>query len=245
MTNKIVFIIISLIFFIACKKENCLILKYTSNIENLDFRDTLKTFNNHSMYIGEYREYGFLGEFKTRIFIIKNKKDSSSIIYELINEDETLKVSITNDYINIVENSILNSRYGWFCYVNGFEVKLPRMEFFLDSLKNTYPEMSISEYNGLISIYKEGEVDKKINYGELIQIPLPLDSLGNGLYKFNNDKLIFISSNKADLSSQIDGIYYIPEPIPKYKYSIETVINQIDSVSKLIQQPPRKLVVYE
>ncbi|MDU1892198.1 MAG: hypothetical protein E6767_16060 [Dysgonomonas sp.] len=245
MLKKILIISICLSSFIACKKRDYLILKHVTSLENLEFSDTLKIFNGNNVIIGEYRDYGFLGEFKTRAFIIKNRINNSSLIYEFIKDDKSLDFQITDNFVYLVRSPNTNIDYGWFFFKDGEKNKLPHIVNILDSLEIHYKDANIAEKNGLISIYKEGKIVKEINYGDFVIKNQSLDSINRGLYKLEQKQLKLISLNADDLSNQIEGVYYVPKLInkPEYKYDIKSILTIVDSISEL-NKPLKKFLIY-
>jgi hypothetical protein len=232
-----------LLFLLAAVAAGCnndtLLLKKTELPEHYEI-DTLEQYPKQGIQIINLVNVGAMGHFSVHLAVVKNLVGSSKIIYELEEgRDEWGRLS--KDYIAFVKPS---TNHGWFLIENGIiKNQLPGMGKIVDTLKgHLSKDETIRESDGYIFVYENGKIISELNYGNLLNDKLRkinFDSLNYGLYKFNGDSLVTISTETNDIKLQTNGLFYVPTPgfdvIRKYRK--KDVLKLVDSAAELSPIP--------
>jgi hypothetical protein len=216
------------------------------NLDKKSEIDTINHFEDKQIYLVRIVDNKAFGKMSFRYALIKSV-GSDNFVYELYSKKKT-GVRISSRYIAFVK-PYSETNWGWFNIKNGkLTSDLPKIKEIIDSLKHFDEEsLFISETNGYISFYKNGQLVKSLNYGNLVLDPTDFDQLEHKLYQIQDKKLTAISNNADDLFKEREGVFFIPPPgygIVK-KYDKQKVISFFDSVLNMKHFPNRITIPFQ
>lgn len=242
--KNIIFIFWGCLICFSCNKsdsESIYLRQIDLDNENRARTQIIEDFQDKEIKLMKLDRFYGIDDFKTNYIFIKEKANSR-LIYQIENISNKADIVISKDYFAFVEPYDGYKNFGWFFLENGKKSKLPYLDNFIDSLKDIYSHYFIKEINGYVELYKEGKIEKTLNYGNFIIKEQNLDSLKYGLYQVDNNHVTLLSKNGNDLKNQQDGLFFVPSPGYGViaKYHIKDMVNSIDSISNL-KNPPKNI----
>lgn len=238
MKNIFILVMLFVLFILGCNPGNDnFILKKIEIPKNITL-DTIEYFPKEDILLVLIKDYGHLGEFKTRICFINS---GLNLIYEIDNNG--LDFRISNTLIALVDSKE-RQNFGWFLIKEGKISKdLPRIKMITDSLEKRNAKEFVSEINGIFTIFKQGRKIRTLNYGNFLSgfENYDFENIEYGLYRINGKVFEKISTVGNALLSQNDGLYYLPIPgygVVKMRDKLK-FIEVIDSIIKKNRSPRR------
>lgn len=235
---KLSIICCCLALILCCGKKNAVVLEMTKFNTEIN-GDTIWKHIPSKLFLVKVKDYGHLDEFRNQFVFIKKNPDKQSFAYKITDKDYDVRVS--SDYLYFVNQN--DHSFGWFYIKDGHLLpKLPEIDSILKIVEAKNKFFFIREDEGIISIFDNGIVLRKIHYGSyFINKEIQFNDLEYGLYRLQNKGLTKLSNNGSMLLKQKDGLYYVPYPGYNVNraYSLNKISNKLDSLALLKKQPKR------
>lgn len=217
-----------LAFMMGCAKRDQLILEKV-NLKDQIKGDTIGRYLNDKLILLKTKEFGYLGEFRYQFIFIKKENSNSELAYKIVGNDD---IRVYDNNIYVVDEK--GRGFGWFYIENGqIAEKLPKIDSILLQIEKNSINRFVREDNGIISIFENGEVIDRLNYGNFLldNSKFCFEDLKFGLYELINDRLIKISNDGRELLKQDNGLYYVPYPEYNMKkvYKFREILLAINS----------------
>ncbi|RAJ06836.1 hypothetical protein LX64_01963 [Chitinophaga skermanii] len=217
----------------ACKKSNQLVLQ---KVDKLPSSAQIKYNFNNNIFLSEFRNEGFLGEFNMTYFISRTK-GKDTVTYKILTQD---CVDIYHSQLIVMDMS-KRDEYGWF-FIQG-KIKqdtLPGHTQIMRALKTGSNFVSISKQGSIIISNKPNGGTTEYNYAHFYakKSANSLDALPLGLYELKDQQLVLLSNKLPLYSALVDGTYYVPYPGRGvlFAVTIAELVNKLNTQS--IQQLP-------
>jgi len=217
-----------------------------SKIEKLtvDEIDTIEVVPDKNLYLVNTITNRSAGDFTSRIVLIKASKGKNDLFYEF-EADAQLGVRVSKEFVAFVKEKG-KANWGWFFIENGrIKDSIPGGSRIIDSLKRENVDGFVREVNGCFTLYEQGRVREKYNYGNIVlHKDINYDTLKYQLYQLRGNSLKAISQDPDDIFKQPNGLYFIPAPGYGLvnKFFKKEIYDAVDSVFHL-KHPPQKIQI--